>query len=609
VSSETVNTQIEDYALLSDLQTAALVHREGSIDWCCFPRFDSDACFAALLGGREHGRWVVAPEAPAKASRRYRGGSLVLETEWETREGKVRVLDLMPPRRSAATIVRIVEGLSGRVAVCSELAVRFGYGRVVPSLRRLEGSSVAMAGPDAVVLRTSVPTTSVNGAVVSAFEVGAGERVSFALSWFPSHTELPVCIDSGEALRVTEAFWREWSSRCSYDGPDRDAVLRSLVVLKGLTYRPTGGIVAAPTTSLPERPGGDRNWDYRYCWLRDATMTLLALIHAGYREEASEWRAWLVRSAAGDPDEIQIMYGVAGERRLPEWEVGWLPGFEGSRPVRVGNAAAAQEQLDVYGEVMDAMYQARRHGVGASLPAWELGRHAIGLLEQRWREPDEGIWEVRGGRRHFTHSKVMAWVAFDRGIKLCEEFGFEGPLERWRAIRDEIHAQVCREGWDDELGSFTQSYGSAQLDASLLLLPQVGFLPPEDPRIRGTLAAVERELSSDGFLLRYRSEQESDGLPAGEGTFLPCSFWLVDALALDGQHDHAVDLFERLLGVRNDLGLLAEEYDPHTGRMLGNFPQAFSHIAHVNSAITLAQTTKSTPGHGRKRTRREGFAK
>jgi GH15 family glucan-1,4-alpha-glucosidase len=594
-----VKRLIDDYALLSDLQTAALVHRHGSIDWCCFPRFDSDACFAALLGEREHGRWLVAPETPAETSRRYRGGSLVLETDWETRDGKLRVHDFMPARRAVPTIVRIVEGLSGRVAVRSELAVRFGYGRVVPSLRRLEDSSVAMAGPDAVVMRTSLPTTSVNGAAVSTFDVGAGERVPFVLSWFPSHTELPARIDSDEALCATETFWRDWSSRCIYDGPYRDPVLGSLVVLKGLIYGPTGGIIAAPTTSLPEWPGGERNWDYRYCWLRDATMTLLALIHAGYREEASEWRAWLVRAAAGDPDEVQIMYGVAGERRLPEWVVDWLPGFERSRPVRVGNAAAEQEQLDVYGEVMDAMYQARRHDVGASLPAWELGRHVLGLLEQRWREPDEGIWEVRGGRRHFTHSKVMAWVAFDRGIKLCEQFGLEGPLERWRAIRDEIHAQVCREGWNAELGSFTQFYGSPHLDASLLLLPQVGFLPPEDPRIRGTLAAVQRQLSSDGFLLRYGSEQESDGLPAGEGTFLPCSFWLVDALALDGQYDEAMTLFERLLGVRNDLGLLAEEYDPRTGRLLGNFPQAFSHIALINTAITLSQTPLAGQGHGR----------
>jgi GH15 family glucan-1,4-alpha-glucosidase len=585
---------IEDYALLSDMQSAALVHRRGSMDWCCFPRFDSDACFAALLGGREHGRWLVAPQTPAEPRRRYRDDSLVLETEWETPEGTIRVIDFMPPRRVAPQIVRIVEGVSGRVTVRSELVIRFGYGRILPSMRRLADADVAAAGPEAIALRTPAPSLHEHSAVVSTFDVQPGERRPLTLAWFPSHTAPPAAIEPDEALRETEHFWRDWSSRCTYQGPYREAVLRSLIVLKALTYGPTGGIVAAPTTSLPESPGGERNWDYRYCWLRDATLTLLALLHTGYREEASEWRAWLLRAAAGDPDDVQIMYGVAGERRLQEWVVDWLPGFEDSQPVRVGNAAAEQEQLDVYGEVMDAMYQARTHDVSASLPAWELGRYVLGLLEHRWREPDEGIWEVRGGRRHFTHSKVMAWVAFDRGIKMCEEFGLEGPLERWRAIRDEIHAEVCREGWNDELGWFTQSYGGSRLDASLLLSPQVGFLPSDDPRVRGTLAAVQRELTADGFLRRYRSEEEIDGLPFGEGTFLPCSFWLVDALALDGRHDEAAELFERLLGVRNDLGLLAEEYDPRTGRLLGNFPQAFSHVALVNSAITLARTGRHT---------------
>jgi GH15 family glucan-1,4-alpha-glucosidase len=598
--NELVKRVIEDYALLSDLQSAALVHSRGSIDWCCFPRFDSDACFAALLGHHEHGRWLVAPTAGGEPRRRYHDGSLVLETEWETREGRIRVIDFMPPRGDAPTIVRMVEGISGRVSVRSELVVRFGYGRVIPSLHGLEGALVASAGPDALVLRTPLPSVGENTATVSRFEVGAGERVPFTLSWFPSHAARPAAVDVDEALGKTETFWRDWSSRCSYDGPYREAVLQSLVVLKGLTYGPTGGIIAAPTTSLPEWPGGERNWDYRYCWLRDATLTLLALVHAGYREEASEWRAWLVRAAAGDPDEIQIMYGLAGERRLPEWVVDWLPGFEDSRPVRVGNAAAAHEQLDVYGEVMDAMYQARRYDVGASLPAWELGREVLGLLEQRWSEPDEGIWEVRGGRRHFTHSKVMAWVAFDRGIRLCEEFGREGPLERWRAIRDEIHTQVCGRAWNQELGSFTQSYGDARLDASLLLLPLVGFLPPEDPRIRGTLEAVQAQLLQDGFLLRYRSEEAIDGLPVGEGSFLPCSFWLVDALALDGRHDQAAALFERLLDVRNDVGLLAEEYDPRTRRLLGNFPQAFSHIALVNSAFSLARSDTAERLKGRR---------
>jgi GH15 family glucan-1,4-alpha-glucosidase len=580
---------IEDYALLSDLQSAALVHRRGSIDWCCLPRFDSDACFAALLGHRRHGCWLVSPSAEGEPTRRYRDGSLVLETEWETRDGRIRVVDFMPPRREAPEIVRIVEGVSGRVTVRSELVIRFGYGRIVPSRRRLDAAHIATGGPDALVLRTLAPTRDEDTATVSTFEVGAGEQVSFTLTWFPSHTKLPPGIDAENALRETERFWQDWSSRCSYEGPHQEAVLRSLVVLKGLTYNPTGGIVAAPTTSLPAWPGGERNWDYRYCWLRDATLTLLALVSTGYLEEAREWRTWLLRAAAGDPEEIQIMYGVAGERRLPEWEVEWLPGFQDSRPVRVGNAAAEQEQLDVYGEVMDAMYQARRNNVGASLPAWELGRHVLGVLEQRWREPDEGIWEVRGGRRHFTHSKVMAWVAFDRGIKLCEEFGREGPLERWRAIREEIHAQVCREAWSEELSSFTQSYGGSRLDASLLLLPQFGFLPPDDLRIRGTLTAVQRELSRDGFLMRYDSDDAIDGLPTGEGAFLACSFWLVDALALDGRRDEADELLERLLDVRNDIGLLAEDYDPRTGRLLGNFPQAFSHVALVNSVVNLAR--------------------
>jgi GH15 family glucan-1,4-alpha-glucosidase len=589
--------RIEDYALLSDLQTAALVHRRGSIDWCCFPRFDSDACFTALLGRREHGRWLVAPEGPGEPTRRYRDGSLVLETEWDTPDGRIRVIDAMPPRGEAPAIVRVVEGLAGRVRVRSDLVTRFGYGRITPALRRLDDASVVTAGPEAIELRTPAPTIAENTAAVSTVEVRPGQRVPFTLRWFPSHTPRPAAVDPDEALRRTEAFWREWSSKSSYTGPYRDAVLQSLVVLKGLTYLPTGGIVAAPTTSLPEWPGGERNWDYRYCWLRDATLTLLALLNAGYLDEASQWRNWLLRAVAGDPDNIQIMYGVAGERRLPEWVVEWLPGFEDSRPVRVGNAAADQAQLDVYGEVTDAMYQSRTHNVGASSAAWEFGRHVLGLLEDRWLEPDEGIWEVRGNRLHFTHSKVMAWVAFDRGIRLCEEFGREGPVERWRAIRAEIHAQVCREAWSDRLGSFTQSYGSSRLDASLLLLPQVGFLSPHDPRIRGTLEAVRRQLSYEGFLLRYRTEESVDGLPGGEGTFLPCSFWLVDALALDGRHDEAAELFERLLGLSNDVGLLAEEYDPREKRLLGNFPQAFSHVALINSALTLARTAAGQVRH------------
>jgi GH15 family glucan-1,4-alpha-glucosidase len=578
---------LEDYAFLSDLETAALVHRHGSIDWCCFPRFDGDACFAGLLGGPEHGRWRLGPIAQGEVTRRYRRGSLILETEWTTADGRIRIVDFMPPRGEAPDIVRIVEGLAGSVAVESELVIRFGYGRVVPWMSHVEGGLVATAGPDALLIRTAA-TSGESMATSSTFDVREGERIPITLTWFPSHSELPSFVDPDEALREAEEFWCAWASRCTYDGPYRDDVLQSLVVLKGLTYRPTGGIVAAPTTSLPVALGGVRNWDYRYCWLRDATLTLLVFLETGYTEEAEAWRAWLVRAAAGDPDVAQIMYGVAGERRLAEWELDWLPGFEDSRPVRVGNAAAEQAQIDVVGEVTDAMYQGLKHGLPGLPAAWEFGRHQLELLERRWREPDEGIWEVRGARRHFTHSKVMAWVAFDRAIRLSEEFGREAPLERWRRVRDEIHAEVCREAWSEALGSFTQSYGSSELDASLLLLPLVGFLPPGDPRIHGTVAAVQRELSWDGLLRRYRDEQAVDGLPSGEGVFLPCSFWLVDALVLEGRTGEATELYERLLSLRNDLGLLAEEYDPDAGRLLGNFPQAFSHIGLVNSALRLA---------------------
>jgi GH15 family glucan-1,4-alpha-glucosidase len=596
--SSRTRRRIEDYALISDLQTAALVHREGSIDWCCFPRFDSAACFATILGHREHGRWLVAPDGPGEARRHYRGDSLVLETDWETSDGRIRVVDFMPPRGDAPDIVRIVEGHSGRVRVRSELVIRFGYGLIVPWVRRVDTARVATAGPDALCYRTKAPVRGENLTTVSEFEVAAGDRVPFTLTWFPSHSDLPAPFEADDALRDTEHYWNEWTSRCMYEGPYREAVVRSLATLKALTYKPTGGIVAAPTTSLPEWIGGVRNWDYRFCWLRDATLTLLALLNANYVEEAGAWREWLLRAAAGDPDDLQIMYGVAGERRLPEWYVDWLPGFENSRPVRVGNAAAEQLQIDVYGEVADALYTARKRGLHGSMPGWELVRKMLLLLEDRWREPDEGIWEIRGGRRHFTHSKLMSWVAFDRGIKLCEEFGREGPVERWMGVRDEIHEQVCREGWNESVGAFTQSYGSQDLDASVLLLPLVGFLPADDPRVRATVKTVQEQLSWDGFVLRYRSEEGVDGLPTGEGVFLPCSFWLVDALALDGRLDEARELFERLLGLCNDVGLLSEEYDPGEGRLLGNFPQAFSHIALVNSAYNLTQATES-PMHQR----------
>ena len=592
VSGNGTIRRIEDYALLSSLRTAALVHRCGSIDWCCFPRFDAEAVSARLLGHREHGRWLVAPVQPAGVTRRYRSASLILETEWETAEGLCRVIDFMPTEDETPAIVRIVKGISGRVPIHSELMVRFGYGRDVPVLRRAGDSVVATAGRDALSFSTRAPVQVDHTAVVSDFDAVEGDRVALTLAWTSSPNDPRPVFDADVALRRTQRFWDDWASRCTYGGWYRDAVLRSIVVLKGLTYRPTGGIVAAPTTSLPEWPGGVRNWDYRYCWLRDAALTFRALVQAGYLAEADDWRAWLVRTTAGESASPQIMYGVDGERDLTEWQADWLPGFNASRPVRIGNAAADQVQLDVYGEVIEAVYEARRRRLVPSAPAWQLARRVLGLLEDRWRDTDEGIWEIRGEPRHFTHSKTMAWVAFDRGIKMCEEFGLNGPLHRWRAVRDEIHAEVCARAWNSDVGAFTQSYGSDQADASLLQLALVGFLPNADARMRGTMAFVRSELTSNGLLLRYRSDRPTDGLPAGEGAFLLCSFWLVEALALDGHLDEATTLFERLLDVRNDLGLLAEEYDPNTDRLLGNFPQAFSHIALVNAATTLAQTTR-----------------
>ncbi|HZR94089.1 MAG TPA: glycoside hydrolase family 15 protein, partial [Gaiellaceae bacterium] len=504
--------------------------------------------------------------------------------------GVARVLDFMPPRERAPDLVRIVEGVRGRVAMRSELTIRFDYGRIVPWVRRIGDARAAVAGPDALCFRTSAPTRGENMHTVSRFSVAAGERVPFVLTWYPSHEPPPQPIDPERALADTEAFWREWCSRCTTPLPPRwrPLVRRSLMVLKALTYAPTGGIVAAPTTSLPERIGGVRNWDYRYCWLRDATLTLLALLNAGYAEEAASWRLWLLRAVAGDPADVQIMYGVAGERRLTELELPWLPGYEGSRPVRIGNAACEQLQLDVFGEVLDALYQARAHGVAVQQEAWAIQRALLDHLEEAWREPDEGLWEIRGERRHFVHSKVMAWVAFDRAVRTVETQGLGGPLERWRALRDAIHAEVCERGYDPELGSFVQSYGSTELDASLLLLPLVGFLPASDPRIVGTVAAIERELVHEGLVLRYRTREHGiDGLPPGEGVFLPCSFWLVDCYELLGRHHEAHALFERLVGLANDVGLLAEEYDPKSGRLLGNFPQAFTHLALVNSGFNV----------------------
>ena len=584
--------RIEDYGLIGDLQTAALVGRDGSIDWLCFPRFDSGACFAALLGNQEQGRWLLAPEDKVeRVERRYRDNSLVHELDFHTEEGSVRVIDFMPPRGTDPDLVRIVEGLEGTVKMRMELVIRFDYGSIVPWVRRADdGSLIAIAGPDAVALQTPVRFRGEDFHTVADFTVSVGERIPFTLTWFPSHHDPVTAVDPEQALVDTCEFWREWLGSSTYAGRWRDAVARSLMVLKALTYGPTGGIVAAPTTSLPERIGGVRNWDYRYCWLRDATFALDALLENSFVEEARAWRAWLLRAVAGDPDDLQIMYGPAGERRLTEFELPWLDGYEGSRPVRVGNGASEQFQLDVYGEVLDVLYQARRRGLEADDTAWALVRHLLENLEERWREPDEGIWEVRGPRRHFTHSKVMAWVAFDRGLRLLDEFDRDGPAERWRRVRDEIRAEVLERGYDDELGSFVQSYDSTRLDASLLTIPLVGFLPPDDPRVVGTLEAVRRELLQDGFVRRYVHDEDVDtvdGLPPGEGAFFLCSFWFVDNLTLLGRLHEAVEMFERLLALRNDLGLLSEEYDPGAQRLVGNFPQAFSHIGLINTAMLL----------------------
>jgi GH15 family glucan-1,4-alpha-glucosidase len=607
-----LSPRIEDYALLGDLQTAALVDRSGSVDWLCFPRFDSGACFAALLGGPENGRWLLAPSAQATSTRRYLHDTLVLETTWEAEDGGcARVIDFMPPRGGAPDIVRIVEGVKGRVDFRSELTIRFDYGRITPWVRKRtheEDTRVAIAGPDALCFRSPAPTRGEDLSTISEFAVDEGQRVPFVLTWFRSHEDVPPPIEPEVALAETESFWREWSEACPLDVPEDWAPLirRSLIVLKALTYEPTGGIVAAPTTSLPEWIGSVRNWDYRYCWLRDATLTLLALLHCNHADEAGQWRRWLIRAIAGDPADVQIMYGVAGERRLSEFELPWLEGYEGSRPVRVGNAASEQLQLDVYGEVIDCLYQARVHGLPVDLNAWQLQLTMLDHLAGSWRQPDDGIWEIRGERRHFVHSKAMTWVAFDRSVRTVETQGLDGPVDRWRAVCEEIHQEVCERGFDPELNSFTQSYGSKSLDASLLLLPLVGFLPATDPRIRGTIEAVERELLQDGFVLRYRTKDEGvDGLPPGEGVFLPCSFWLVDCYELLGRHHDAHALFRRLVDLSNDLGLLSEEYDPKAGRLLGNFPQAFTHLALVNTAFNLAPHLPS-PMHRRHAQRHPG---
>jgi GH15 family glucan-1,4-alpha-glucosidase len=581
--------RIEDYALIGDCHTAALVGRDGSIDWLCLPRFDSGACFAALLGGPGHGRWLIAPAAEVHGvRRRYRDGTLILETEFETNEGAVRIIDCMPLSNERWDVLRIVEGLSGRVAMRMELIIRFDYGSIVPWVQRSGSTLLATAGPDTLELHTEVAVHGENMKTVAEFHVSKGQRTPFALNYRPSHEATQQAIDPEQTLTATEKNWRKWSERCTFQGRWRDAVVRSLITLKALTYAPTGGIVAAPTTSLPEQQGGVRNWDYRYCWLRDSTFTLNALLLAGYHDEAVTWREWLLRAAAGSPEDLQILYSVTGERRLDEIEIGWLPGYGGAVPVRVGNAASQQFQLDVYGEVMDTLHLARCAGLEPEPHAWQIQLVLLKFLESHWQQPDEGIWEMRGPRRHFTHSKVMAWVAFDRAVKDMEAFGLEGPVDRWRQERDAIHAEVCASGYDAQSNRFVQSYGSPHLDASLLLIPQVGFLPPDDPRVRGTVDAIERNLMADGLVLRYSTATDVDTLPPGEGTFLPCSFWLADSLILTGRREEGEALFERLLALSNDLGLLSEEYDTRDRRMLGNFPQALTHMALIHTARLLS---------------------
>ena len=580
--------RIEDYALIGDCETAALVGRDGSIDWLCVPRFDSPACFAALLGTPEHGRWLIAPAGPIRqVRRRYRPGTLVLETEFETDAGVVAVIDCMPVRTETPHVVRFVEGKRGTVPMRFELVIRFDFGSLIPWVRSGDDGIVAIGGANGLRLRTPVPLEGKEFTTVAEFSVAPGECVPFTLTWFPSHKREPSAPDADVAIRETEAWWKEWSGRCGYSREWVDPVVRSLITLKALTYAPTGGLVAAVTTSLPEQPGGSRNWDYRYCWLRDATFALYALMAGGYMEEAKAWRTWLVRAVAGRPDHAQILYGVTGERLLTEWELPWLPGYEGSAPVRVGNAASTQFQLDVYGEVADSLYCASRAGIPPDENAWRVKRAMTEFVASVWKDPDEGIWEVRGPRRQFTHSKVMAWVAVDRAVKAVEQFGQEGPVKRWRRLRAAIHADVCKHGFDPGLGAFVQYYGSELLDASLLMIPLVGFLPADDPRVLGTVKAIQKHLMSDGLVARYHTVPDVDGLPPGEGAFLPCTFWLADNLALQGRVDEAREIFQRLLSLQNDVGLLSEEYDPVSRRMLGNFPQAFTHVGLINTAWNL----------------------
>jgi len=581
---------IEDYALIGDTRTAALVCRNGSIDWLCLPRFDSGACFANLVGDEENGAWSLAPQVEARVvERRYREDSLILETIWETDGGaQVRVVDAMLPGSDVPRVVRLVVGEKGRVAMRSRIRIRFDYGRVVPWVHRSSGTIVACAGPDAAALYADVPLVGDDLSTLSEFEIGPGERVSFELAYYPSYEQQPGPSDVPAALRHTDVFWREWARTCRYEGPWRPMVVRSLLTLKALTDAKTGAVLAAPTTSLPEQIGGVRNWDYRYCWLRDATFVLVALLNAGYEEEAFAWRAWLLRAVAGNPEDLQILYGLRGERRLPEFEAPWLRGYAGSRPVRIGNAAAEQLQIDVYGEVADVMYQAHRAGIAPDSDEWSLVKAVVEAVEQRWDSPDRGLWEVRGPARHFVHSKVLAWVALDRAVCAIEKFGLEGPADRWRALRVQIHDEVCANGYDPKRETFTQSYGSQEIDAATLLIPLVGFLKPDDPRMIGTVRAIERELVVDGFVHRYTQPSlDTDGLPPGEGAFYACGFWLADNYVLQNRRDDARALFQRLIGTANDVGLIAEEYDVRLKRMVGNFPQAFSHVGLVNTAYNI----------------------
>ncbi len=584
--------RIEDYALIGDCRTCALVGRDGSIDWFCAPRFDCDACFAALLGDEDNGYWRIAPAAtPTRTSRRYRDGTLTVETEFVTEQGVIAVIDLMALDTPSPTIIRIVEGRGGVVDLRIELAFRLGFGKIVPWVRRIDGGLQAIAGPDLLVLTTPAWTRGEGLRTVSEIKVREGERTPFVLTWSPSHRAPPPPIDAYAALAQTEEKWRAWYGRARVDGPYDAAIRRSLVTLKALTYAPTGGIVAAPTTSLPETPGGVRNWDYRFCWLRDSTFTLQALLAAGYQEEAGAWRDWLLRAAAGSPSQLQILYGVAGERRHVEIELPWLAGHRGSKPVRIGNGATEQSQLDVYGELLDCLFLAKEVGLTTTETSWALERALVKHLETAWRDPDHGIWEVRGPRRHFTHSKVMCWVAFDRAVKAVERWGLEAPVDEWRAIRDTIHEDVCKNAYDASLGHFVQHYGSRDPDASLLLMLHTGFLPPSDPRMIRTVEAIENKLVVNGLVARYPTRPEVDGLPPGEGAFLACSFWLADALVLLGRREQARELFERLVAYANDVGLLAEELDPKGGGQLGNFPQALSHVALVNTALNLSRRT------------------